>query len=208
MEEKKTRANGRASRKAILAAAADVFAENGYRGTSLTEIANRVGMTQPGLLHHFNTKDQLLLAVVQDHEENAELSNALAEHLDPDNFQLALHIEKLAAINSRARQEHLLLTTLSAEAIPRDHPLHEFFVQRYRTFRRGLAGLLARAQASGAIRDDVNTQDVSREIIATLDGLYLQWLLDPKEINLKKALRSYAERLANELAPERTAVGV
>lgn len=200
MAEKKTRANGRASRRAILAAAADVFAENGYRGTSLTEIANRVGMTQPGLLHHFNTKDELLLAVVQDHEETSENRNTITSHLDPDNFQLVDHIERLAAINSRARQEQLLLTTLSAEAILRNHPLHEHFVQRYKTFRRGLAAILARAQASGTIRADIDPSEVARDMIATLDGLHLQWLLDPKEINLRKALRSYAERLAEDLA--------
>jgi AcrR family transcriptional regulator len=200
MAEKRTRANGRASRKAILAAAADVFAENGYRGTSLTEIANRVGMTQPGLLHHFSTKDQLLLAVVHEHEEDSE-HLAVMEDLTPENFRLAVSLERLATSNAGARQEQLLLTTLSAEAIPRDHPLHTYFVQRYKRYRRGLAEILAGAQEHGAVRTDVNTQELAREIIATLDGLHLQWLLDPKEINLKKALRAYAERLERDLAP-------
>ena len=204
MTEKKTRANGRASRKAILAAAADVFAENGYRGTSLTEIANRVGMTQPGLLHHFGTKDQLLLAVVEEHEAENEHTTSMMEDLVPGNFLLVDSIEKLAMSNTRARQAQLLLTTLSAEAIPLNHPLHEHFVQRYRTFRRGLANIIARAAEGGAVRVDVDPQQIAREIIATLDGLHLQWLLDPKEINLRKALRSYAERLADELAPQAT----
>jgi AcrR family transcriptional regulator len=200
MVEKRTRANGRASRKAILAAAADVFAENGYRGTSLTEIANRVGMTQPGLLHHFSTKDQLLLAVVQTHEESTE-HLAVMDSLTPENFRLADSIEKLAASNAGARQEQLLLTTLSSEAIPRNHPLHDYFVQRYKRYRRGFTAILAGAQQNGTVRLDVNAQELAREIIATLDGLHLQWLLDPKEINLKKALRAYAERLERDLAP-------
>lgn len=201
MVEKKTRANGRASRKAILAAAADVFAENGYRGTSLTEIANRVGMTQPGLLHHFNTKDQLLLAVVQAHEEDPEHLAAM-DDLTPENFSLAKSIEKLAASNAGARQEQLLLTTLSAEAIPRDHPLHSYFVQRYKRYREQFTVILTGAQSNGFIRADVKPQELAREIIATLDGLHLQWLLDPREINLKRALRVYAERLESTLAPD------
>jgi AcrR family transcriptional regulator len=200
MSEKRTRANGRASRAAILSAAADVFAENGYRGTSLTEIANRVGMTQPGLLHHFATKDQLLLAVVQAHEEGSE-HRAMLDDLAPDNFRLASSLEKLAASNAGARREQLLLTTLSAEAIPRDHPLHEHFVQRYKTYRKGLAAIVAGAQANATVRADINPQELAREIIATLDGLHLQWLLDPREINLRKAIRTYAERLERDLAP-------
>src|SRR5689334_11485904 len=176
MAERRTRANGRASRSAILAAAAEVFAERGYRGTSLTEIANRVGMTQPGLLHHFSTKDQLLLAVVQAHEESSE-HLAVMEDLTPDHFGLADSVEKLATSNARARQEQLLLTTLSAEAIPRDHPLHEYFVQRYKRYRRGLGEIVSGAQKKGSVRADVNAQELAREIIATLDGLHLQWLL-------------------------------
>lgn len=199
MVEKRTRANGRASRAAILAAAAEVFAENGYRGTSLTEIANRVGMTQPGLLHHFSTKDQLLLAVVHAHEEDSEHRSAL-DDLAPSSFRLADSMEKLAQSNAGARQAQLLLTVLSAEAIPRDHPLHEYFVQRYKRYRRGLAALISDAQQQGSVRSDVNALELAREIIATLDGLHLQWLLDPKEINLKKALRTYAERLERDLA--------
>ena len=84
--EKKTRANGRASRKAILEAALDVFAERGYRGTSLTEIATRVGMTQPGLLHHFGTKADLHLEVVRVHEERT--GPDVSSHMDPAAFHL------------------------------------------------------------------------------------------------------------------------
>lgn len=200
-DERRTRANGRASRKAILVAAADVFAEKGYRGTSLTEIANRVGMTQPGLLHHFKTKDELLLAVVEDYEALPERVQSLQERLAPERFELAAQLEYLASTNAGARQEQLLLTTLSAEAIPLNHPLHEYFLHRYKRFRRALTEIFVRAQDSGAVRSDVNAADVAREVIATLDGLHLQWLLDPKEINLKKAMRDYARRLTAELSP-------
>jgi AcrR family transcriptional regulator len=200
MAERRTRANGRASRSAILAAAAEVFAERGYRGTSLTEIANRVSMTQPGLLHHFSTKDLLLLAVVEAHEQGSEHDAMLAD-LAPGHFRLADSVEKLAVRNAGARQAQLLLTTLSAEAIPRDHPLHEHFVQRYRRFRKDLAGILRTAQEDGVVRRDVQPRELAREIIATLDGLHLQWLLDPGEINLKRALRAYAVRLERDMAP-------
>jgi hypothetical protein len=138
--------------------------------------------------------------VVQDHEAASESSTHIEANLAADNFRLVDHIEQLAAINTRARQEHLLLTTLSAEAIPRDHPLHEYFVKRYKRFRRGLAALLAQAQETGTLRADFDPDQVAREIIATLDGLHLQWLLDSKEINLKKVLRAYAERVAKDLA--------
>jgi AcrR family transcriptional regulator len=195
--EKKTRANGRASRQAILEAALDVFAERGYRGTSLTEIATRVGMTQPGLLHHFGTKEDLLLEVVRTHEERT--GPDVVSHLDPGALHLQEAIEALGNVNAPEPVEQLLLTTLSAEAVPEDHPLHEHFVQRYRDNRRRLAQTLRRAQAAGSVRADIDPATAATEIIATLDGLRLQWLLDPKKVDLQQALSAYAGRLAAEL---------
>jgi AcrR family transcriptional regulator len=199
--EKKTRANGRASRQAILSAAHDVFAERGHRGTSLSEIASRVGMTQPGLLHHFPTKDELLLEVVRSQEERT--STSIQEHLKSDAFDLKRAIHALAAVNASASVEHLLLTTLSAEAIPVDHPLHDYFVSRYRDSRERLTAALQSAQAEGKVRADVNAAQTAREVIATLDGLHLQWLLDPRKVNLKQVLGEYADRLEAELSPPR-----
>ena len=54
-------ANGLARREAILRAASEAFATHGYRGASLAMIADRVGMSTPGLLHHFPTKEHLLI---------------------------------------------------------------------------------------------------------------------------------------------------
>ena len=51
-------------RRTILATALEVFAESGFRGASVREIASRVGMTDTGVLHHFGGKGKLLLEVV------------------------------------------------------------------------------------------------------------------------------------------------
>ena len=199
-QDRRTRANGRASRKAILAAAAEVFAEHGYRGTTNKEIASRVGITPPALLHHFRNKDELLLAVVQDHESTSPASRLMEQHV-PGQVQLLETLKTLAAVNAKARYEQLLLTTLSAEAIPEHHPLHDYFIARYRDFRSRLEALLVEAQEAGTVRADVKPSAVSREILATLDGLHLQWLLDPTKVKLTTAIGEYAERLVRDLMP-------
>jgi AcrR family transcriptional regulator len=53
------------TRDRVLQAAQALFAERGYRGASLRDIARRIGVKAPSLLHHFSSKQQLYLAVLE-----------------------------------------------------------------------------------------------------------------------------------------------
>lgn len=61
----KTRPETLRRRIAILKAATEVFGLKGYANASLSEIAERVGMTHAGVLHHFGSKENLLLETVR-----------------------------------------------------------------------------------------------------------------------------------------------
>jgi AcrR family transcriptional regulator len=54
----------------ILEHATRLFAERGYDGTTLQDIADAIGITRPGLYHYISSKEQLLAALVRDVSEN------------------------------------------------------------------------------------------------------------------------------------------
>ena len=67
------------TRERVLQVARVLFAERGYRGTSLRDIAKRIGIKAPSLLHHFPSKQQLYLAVLDKMFESLEdAANAIA----------------------------------------------------------------------------------------------------------------------------------
>jgi AcrR family transcriptional regulator len=193
-------ANGVARREAILRAASEVFADHGYRGATLALIADRVGMSAPGLLHHFPTKEHLLIDLLAlRHERDSERVKALAS-VRGGRILDALLV--LAAKNADTPGLVRLFTILAAESVDDDHPGHDWFVQRYRRSRGFVAERLSEEQRVGLIRDDVDPDLVAAQILAMFDGLQLQWLLEPDEVDMVAALDDYLGDLRSRLAPQ------
>ena len=154
-------------RRTILDTALEVFAESGFRGASIREIANRVGMTDTGVLHHFGGKGKLLLEVVKQKED--EDADALR---DP-------YLRDLVAKNGTRSGTVRLFTTLSAESTDPEHPAHDHFVKRYESVREHVTERLTRDSAEGRIPATVHPAMAARIMLAVMDGLQIQWLLDP-----------------------------
>jgi AcrR family transcriptional regulator len=64
VSERRQRANGRASRAAILDAAAQVAGERGYEGTRISLVSERSGLPASSIYWHFKNKDELIAAVI------------------------------------------------------------------------------------------------------------------------------------------------
>src|SRR6476469_8248938 len=74
MEGPGTRARGNysrgiATRAAIVSAAREVLAERGFHGASISLIAERSGISSSGVQHHFDSKEDILLAAIEDRFE-------------------------------------------------------------------------------------------------------------------------------------------
>jgi AcrR family transcriptional regulator len=185
-------AKGRERREAILAAANEVFATQGFRGASLATIATRVGLSEPGLLHHFRSKDELLLELL-----------ALREERDMERIEQAYeaHVEALDVLLELCRQNAdrpgivRLFTILAAESVDDDHPAHDWFLDRYRLRRRGVAARLADEQREGRIAADLDVERLAPQILAMFDGLQIQWLLDPDGVDMVAVLEDFLDRL-------------
>ena len=181
-----------ATRAAILDAALEVFAQGGYRSGSIRDVAQRVGISEAGLLHHFSSKPRLLAAVLDRRDE-------LAEHLVPRDLNdgvSALHgLIELARFNASEPGVVELYCTLSAEATSPSHPAHTYFVNRYVEVRRRLQVAFEDLERRGLVRTGISPEAAVRATIAIMDGLQVQWLLDRSLLDMGEELREFFRTL-------------
>ncbi|GKS10795.1 TetR family transcriptional regulator [Paenibacillus chitinolyticus] len=87
----------------IKAAALDLFASQGYEGTSMANIAEAVGIKTPSIYAHFKGKEELFLSVLQD-ASRGELEFA-SSHLEAGGEALGRKLYKLLS-HTRGKYEH------------------------------------------------------------------------------------------------------
>jgi AcrR family transcriptional regulator len=184
-------AKGRATRSEIVEQATALFGEVGYRSASLREIASRCGISHPGLLYHFGSKELLLLAVLEHRDRVDAEGLGLVEARGADTFA---RIVALVGRNSERRAIVELFATLSAEAAAPDHPAHAYFVERYRAVVERSARAYGEAAEDGVLAPGVDPADAARELVALMDGLQVQWLLNPSDTDMQRLVQAHLER--------------
>ena len=153
-------------RRRILDAALEVFARDGYAGASMADLAATAGVTPPVLYQHFDSKEDLFLAVLGD--QAALLASAIGDAADPGSAPLEQRIVKtasavLAFVAERPHAWRLLRTTPPGDTT---------IARAYAQLERGAQALTAETTA----RDPHFTvpPGIDRAAAAELFGA-LQW---------------------------------
>ena len=195
-DDRSRQTRGQVRKDQIIATAIEMFAARGFRGTSIADLADAVGMTHPGLLYYFGTKDRLLQEVVDTRQEN-ERAGYLGQLEEPSIFRLE-QVARFVIDNAVLTR---LYVVLASENLDADDPLHDFFTKRYDRARTLVHHVLKADQARGEVRKDIDVEQIGIEVVSMLMGVEIQWLMDPTAIDLEAVIAHYVEGLHLRLAP-------
>ncbi|MCY9787717.1 TetR/AcrR family transcriptional regulator [Nocardiopsis sp. EMB25] len=162
-------------RDQILDAALAEFGESGFQGASLAAVARRVGLSQQGLLHHFPSKEALLIAVLARRDE--------VDVRELDGLGDTAALTGLAERNTRRPEVVRLHSLLTAEGLTGDHPASAYVRDRYARVRERLAHTL-RTEHGDRLPSGATPDQAAALLTAAMDGLQLQWLYDPDSVDM------------------------
>lgn len=198
IEQRRSYRKGVERRQQILDHAIALFAERGVDGASLRSVGQAIGVSHAALRHYFSSRDELLVEVYQEHEQQKQEDGppAVAAPVGAVE-QIALSADRNRTVPGLVQ----LYATLTSDALQEQHPgTREFVRARFERVRGQLAATIAQGQREGSISADIDASDAASLVIAASDGLQVQWLLAPETVDVRRSLE-LLERLLPSARP-------
>jgi TetR/AcrR family transcriptional regulator len=158
-------------RELILAQAADLFARQGYAGTSMNEVAAACGVSKPALYHYVRDKHELLALICEEHIARLrELVGVVASRADAESLDARTHLHRLilafVEAYADAQHEHRVLT---------EDERHLGVAERERVLAGQREVVAAFARLVAAQRPNVLPDDLAKPLTMLLFGM-INWM--------------------------------
>jgi AcrR family transcriptional regulator len=161
-----------------------VFARRGYRQAGVDQIAAEAGYSKGALYWHFSSKEELLLALIDERIDvpTRELV-ALLESAPPE-LDMSAEATRVFARQLGEQRDVVLLEREYWSLAMRDPELRSRYVERQSELRRALAAALAaRARHLGTPDLPMPAEDVARLVLSIVGGLAIDDLVEPGSVD-------------------------
>jgi AcrR family transcriptional regulator len=167
------------TRRTLLDVATKLIADRGYRGATVGAVVARAGLSKGTFYWHFKSKEDLLLAVLEERIDRPLLD--LIERLKSASAQqdMAPEASRVFLELMEPERETILLEHEYRALAMRDRRLRDRYLERQEALRAALAaGLDARARQLGAPPFSVSTTDIATAYLNLASGLAVERLID------------------------------
>jgi len=189
---------GGETKRAILEAAMALYARRGVKGTGLAAIGQAAGVTHAGVLYHFGSSRNLLLAVLDERDRRFWRETAAA-WTGKAGLEALRELPRLAEWNRANFELAKVFTVLEAENLDADDEAHHYFLERRRRVRRRVQRAIEEGQRRGEIRREIDARTKADEAVAFMDGAQMNAMLDDG-VDLVAIFETYTDALVRQLA--------
>jgi len=207
---RKTKQEAMETRHRLLDAAEQLFHQHGVSHTSLQDIAQAAGLTRGAIYWHFEDKAELFNAMMERATMPLEEGMSMAAEASPqlslaelrwglvNVFYSAMHNERTRRVFEIAMQK--------VEYTGELQPLKERKLSAHRDWRAQNQAAFDHAVALGQLPKAMNTRIAAIALVALVDGLIHQWIMDPESFDLMQVGQASVEGFLTSLAQSGSAL--
>ncbi|MEN8228136.1 MAG: TetR/AcrR family transcriptional regulator [Bacteroidota bacterium] len=172
-----------ARQKEIIEVALELISEKGIQGLTIKNLAKKIGITEPAIYRHYDSKIDILIAVLELFKQNTEqlfekeLNND-SKAIDKINHLFTKHFASFSATPS-------LISVIFSEEIFRNEPvLIDKISEVIDKNDKILTTILINGQRNGEIRNDIEAKHLATMIMGTLRLFVKKWQFSAYSYNL------------------------
>jgi len=180
------------SHEALLRAAQKLFVSQGFRQTTVDQIANRAKLTKGAVYFHFKSKTEILLKLLERSERVIlhQMIDVIRNSGPTAKEKLVAVIHNQAMLGETQRYEVLLLILTSLEARHRSRVIAKKVDDIYDRMYREIETIIAFGQQNREFRNDLRPREASAIFIASHDGTFLEWHRRREKLNGQQLVRA------------------
>lgn len=164
----------------ILDVAAKVFAEQGYDGTSLQDIADHLGILKGSIYYYINTKAEVLGHLLQQaHEAGLARIRPIADRPEPADKRLADMIFSHAKFVCTDRNRTAVFLHERKRLTPEER---KQYLGDESAYQKVFERVISEGQAEGTLRKDLDPQLTALYLLGSLNSVY-QWFRESKQFS-------------------------
>ena len=181
----------------IIQESIQLIAEKGIQGLTIKNISNAIGITEPAIYRHFDSKNEIILAIISTMKEstNKELSQI------DDNNPTIEKIKKMIQghTNRFIKNPSLTAIIFSEEIFNNNSILAKPIRIMMKLNQNKLIAMIEKGQASGDVRVDIKAEQISLMVIGSFRFLVSKWHIMNFYFDLKKDVNEMLDAIEKVL---------
>ncbi|MCK5079567.1 MAG: TetR/AcrR family transcriptional regulator [Bacteroidales bacterium] len=169
----------------IIEESINIIDEKGIQGLTIKNLSKAIGITEPGIYRHFESKTEILLSILSNFKEMAVMLSEMMETYE------ATALEKISFMFSKmlelfSETPSMISVIFSEEIFKNEEVLKNKIVEILNLHAQTLENIIAKGQSEKNIRADIDNKSLALLAMGSLRLLVKKWDLNNHNFNLSK----------------------
>ena len=169
----------------IIERSMDLIAEKGIQGLTIKNLSKKIGISEPAIYRHYDSKNEIILALLNIFDEMSMMFSSIMETFEGTAVEkIQFMFEKM--IGMFVENPSMVAIIFSEELFKNEKVLNDRVIKIQDRNQKTIENILKKGKDNHDIRDDIDTKYLAIAVMGALRFLVNKWNLNNKYFDLEK----------------------
>lgn len=169
----------------IVETSIELIAEKGIQGLTIKNLSKAIGISEPGIYRHFESKTEILITILNNFRDMAAMLSGLMLHSEDTAMNnISFMFSKM--VDTFVETPSLVAVIFSEEIFKNEDVLNNKIVEILNLNEQTIENILRKGQREGSLRDDIDEKNLALMVMGSLRLMVKRWELNNHNFDLKK----------------------